>query len=114
MRSSMSRRSIVVLVLSLALPGLAGAAPDPKPAPEVKDAKDKAAAGPGTAAVKQAYATIQGLLKQKVAAGSKEEKELAAKITTSIRGFLDIEQLGKRAMVDNWSKLSRPQQDQFL
>ena len=42
----------------------------------------------------------RGLLKQKVAAGSKEEKDLAAKVTTSVRGFLDIDQLGKRAMVD--------------
>jgi phospholipid transport system substrate-binding protein len=106
----MSRRSVVVLVMSLVLPGLAGAAPDSKPAPEVKEVK----AGPGTAAVKQAYATIQGLLKQKVAAGSKEEKELAAKITTSIRGFLDIEQLGKRAMTDQWAKLTKAQQDEFL
>src|SRR5262249_45023367 len=46
--------------------------------------------------------------------GSKEERELAAKVTTSVRGFLDIDQLGKRAMVDNWSKLSKPQQDEFL
>jgi phospholipid transport system substrate-binding protein len=70
-------------------------------------------AGPGVTAVKQANETIAGLLKQKPAAGSKEEKELATKVTTSVRGFLDIEQLGKRAMVDNWSKLSKAQQDEF-
>ncbi len=70
-------------------------------------------AGPGVTAVKQANETIAGLLKQKPAAGSKEEKDLAAKVTSSVRGFLDIEQLGKRAMVDNWSKLSKTQQDQF-
>lgn len=69
--------------------------------------------GPGVTAVKQANETIAGLLKQKPAAGSKEEKELAGKVTTSVRGFLDIEQLGKRAMVDNWSKLSKAQQDEF-
>ena len=40
--------------------------------------------------------------------------ELAAKVTTSVRSFLDIDQLGKRAMVDNWAKLTKPQQDQFL
>jgi phospholipid transport system substrate-binding protein len=73
-----------------------------------------AKAGPGTQAVKSANDTIASLLKQKAAPGSKEEKELAAKVTTSVRGFLDIDQLGKRAMVDNWQKLSRPQQDQFL
>lgn len=70
--------------------------------------------GPGTAAVKQANETISNLLKQKAAPGSKEEKELAAKVTTSVRGFLDIDQLGKRAMVDQWSKLSKEQQTQFL
>lgn len=72
------------------------------------------APGPGTAAVKQANDTISSLLKQKVAPGGKEEKELAAKVTTSVRGFLDIDQLGKRAMVDQWSKLSKEQQTQFL
>jgi ABC-type transporter MlaC component len=70
--------------------------------------------GPGTQAVKQANETISNLLKQKVAAGSKDEKELAAKVTTSVRGFLDIDQLGKRAMVDQWGKLSKEQQTQFL
>ena len=39
--------------------------------------------------------------------GSKEEKELAAKVTTSVRGFLDIDQLGKRAMADQWGKLTQ-------
>jgi ABC-type transporter MlaC component len=73
-----------------------------------------AAPGPGTTAVKSANDTIAGLLKQKAPAGSKEEQELAAKVTTSVRGFLDIDQLGKRAMVDNWAKLSKPQQEQFL
>jgi len=84
------------------------AAPEtPKPAPAAK-------AGPGTAAVKQANETISSLLKQKAPPGSKEEKALASKVTTSVRGFLDIDQLGKRAMVDQWSKLSKEQQTQFL
>lgn len=73
-----------------------------------------AAPQPGTTAVKQANSTIANLLKQKAAPGSKEEKELATKVTSSVRGFLDIDQLGKRAMVDQWSKLSKEQQTQFL
>jgi len=73
-----------------------------------------AATGPGTAAVKQANDRISGLLKQKVAPDSKEEKELAAKVTSSVRDFLDIDELGKRAMVDQWSKLSSAQQTEFL
>jgi phospholipid transport system substrate-binding protein len=70
--------------------------------------------GPGTTAVKSANDTISGLLKQKVAAGSAEEKALATKMTTSVRSFLDIDELGKRAMVDQWKKLSPQQQQQFL
>jgi phospholipid transport system substrate-binding protein len=70
--------------------------------------------GPGTAAVKQANEKIDALLKQKVTPGSKEEKELSAKVTTSVRDFLDIDALGKLAMADQWSKLTPAQQTQFL
>lgn len=70
--------------------------------------------GPGTMAVKSANEKISALLKQKPAAGSKEEKELAGKVTTSVRDFLDIDELGKRAMADQWSKLSKEQQTEFL
>ena len=92
-----------------------GAKEAPRPAAAATAAATPAAkAGPGTQAVKTANETIAALLKQKVAPGSREEKDLAAKVTTSVRGFLDIDQLGKRAMIDNWQKLSRAQQDQFL
>jgi phospholipid transport system substrate-binding protein len=70
--------------------------------------------GPGTAVVKQANEKIDALLKQKVTPGSKEEKELSAKVTTSVRDFLDIDALGKLAMADQWSKLSPAQQQEFL
>ena len=73
-----------------------------------------AATGPGTKAVKDANDKISALLKQKVAPNSKEEKELAGKVTTSVRDFLDIDELGKRAMVDQWSKLTPAQQTEFL
>ena len=101
------------LTLSLlATPALAG---DPvkvtAPAPAGKAPAAKS--GPGVSAVKQTNESIASLLKQKVAPNSKEEKELAGKVTTSVRGFLDIEKLGQRAMVDNWAKLSKAQQDQF-
>jgi ABC-type transporter MlaC component len=88
----MLRKVIILLVLLLSVPAFAG---------------------PGTDAVKQANETISNQLKQKPAPGSKEEKALAEKVTTSVRGFLDIDQLGKRAMVDQWSKLSKDQQTQF-
>jgi ABC-type transporter MlaC component len=105
----MLRRPLVLVLIS-ALAAPAVAAPTAATAPKTEKA---AKAGPGTAAVKAANETISGLLKQKAAPGSKEEKELSAKVTSSVRGFLDIDQLGKRAMVDNWSKLTKQQQDQF-
>src|SRR3954468_1255504 len=105
--------SVLGAMLAVAAPAAHADAPPPKqPAAATAPATGKQ--GPGTQAVKAANETIAALLKQKVAAGSKEEKELAAKVTTSVRGFLDIDQLGKRAMVDNWPKMSKAQQDQFL
>jgi len=71
-------------------------------------------AGPGTTAVKQANEKISALLKEKAPAGSPQEKELATKVTTSVRDFLDIDELGKRSMATQWSKLSAAQQKQFL
>ncbi len=94
----MKRLMLILLMLFVATPAIAA------------DAK----AGPGTAAVKAANEKISTLLKQKPAPGSKEEKELAAKVTTSVRDFLDIDELGKRAMVDQWAKLTPAQQTEFL
>src|SRR5260221_13270698 len=92
-------RLIVVLFTLFAVPAFAGEA---------------AKVGPGTSVVKQANDKISGLLKQKVAAGSKEEKDLATKVAGSVRDFLDIDELGKRAMVDQWKKLTAAQQTEFL
>jgi ABC-type transporter MlaC component len=78
-------------------------------APALADAPK---AGPATAVVKTANEAISALLKQKAAAGSKEEKDLAAKVTTSLRGFLDIDELGKRAMSNQ--KLTPKQMTDFL
>jgi len=102
----MLRRVVFVLMSSVASLGL------PILATPVHAQPEKA--GPGTAAVKEANDTISGLLKLKVTPGSKEEKDLAAKVTTSVRGFLDIDQLGKAAMIDQWSKLTKVEQDVFL
>lgn len=61
--------------------------------------------GPGTKVVKAANTTISGLLKQKAT---------PAKVTTSIRDFLDIDELGKRALVDHWSSLKPAEQKEYL
>ena len=91
------KRLIVLLIALFTVPAFAG---------------DKA--GPGTAVVKSANDKISGMLKQKAAPGSKEEKDLASKVTTSVRDLLDIDELGKRAMVDQWGKLKPDEQTQFL
>ena len=111
----MLRRALFVLTCAAAMPAVAMAdKPAVPPAAATPTPVPAKAAGPGTAVVKQANETIAGLLKQKAAPGSAEEKALAAKVTTSVRDFLDIDQLGKAAMVDQWAKLSKAQQDEFL
>ena len=70
--------------------------------------------GPGTKAVRNANGTIAALLKKKAEPGSAEEKEQAAKVTTSVRGFLDVDELGERALSDHWSTLTDAQKTQFL
>jgi ABC-type transporter MlaC component len=92
----MKRAVVVLLALALSLPAFAD-----KP-------------GPATAQVKAANEKISTLLKQKVPAGSQAEKDQAAKVTSSVRDFLDIDELGKRAMSDQWSKLTPAQQTEFL
>jgi len=91
------RRALFILAISLtpaALPVLATPA-----------AAQPAKSGPGTAAVKQANETIFALIKKKAP---------AADVTKAVRAFFDIDQLGKAAMQDQWSKLKKPEQDEFL
>jgi len=92
------KKLVTLLILLLAVPVFA----------------QQAKTGPGTTAVKSANEKIAALLKQKAAPGSKEEKDLAAKVTSSVRDFLDIDELGKRAMTNQWSKLASAQQTEFL
>jgi phospholipid transport system substrate-binding protein len=70
--------------------------------------------GPGTEVVRKANEQISVLLRNKVEPGSKAEAELAAQVTTSVRDFLDIEALGRRALKDHWDGLSPAQRDQFM
>jgi phospholipid transport system substrate-binding protein len=73
-----------------------------------------AAAGPGTNVVKNANDTIRDLLSQKVAPDSPEEKRLAEEVTVKVRGFLDVAELGKRALRDHWDSLPAAKRDQFI
>jgi ABC-type transporter MlaC component len=73
-----------------------------------------AADGPGTKAVRGANDTIARLLKTKAKPGSPEEQKAAEKVTASVRDFLDIDELARRALVDHWAKLGDAQKAEFL
>lgn len=73
-----------------------------------------AAAGAGTDTVRKANDTVSKLLRKKVAAGSDAEAKLATKITTQLRGFLDVEELGKRALSDHWERLEPAKRAEFM
>jgi phospholipid transport system substrate-binding protein len=91
---SLVRYLLLLLTLALSVPA---AAADP----------------PGTATVRQANDTLHALLQKKAAPGSAEEKQLAAEVTAKLQKFLDVDELGHRAMRDQWSKLTPAQQTEF-
>jgi phospholipid transport system substrate-binding protein len=70
--------------------------------------------GPGTTAVRGANDTINGYLKKQVKPGSDEEKQLAEKVTASVRDLLDIDELGQRALVDHWKDIKKDKQRELL
>jgi phospholipid transport system substrate-binding protein len=72
-----------------------------------------AADGPGTATVRQANSTLVGLLKQKAPAGSAEERRLGKELRAKLETFLDVDELGRRALVDHWSSLDAAQRSEF-
>jgi phospholipid transport system substrate-binding protein len=69
--------------------------------------------GPGIARVRSVNDAVVALLRQSPAAGSPEEKRVSAKISETVGAFLDIEALGRSALVDHWAKLSPPQRKEF-
>lgn len=73
-----------------------------------------AAAGPGTETVRKANDSVSELIKREAPPGSEEEKRLVAEINTKLKGFLDIDELGQRALADHWGKLSAAQRKQYL
>jgi phospholipid transport system substrate-binding protein len=72
-----------------------------------------AADGAPTATVRQANRTLTELLRKKAAPGSDEEKALAKEVTQKLAGFLDVDELGRRALKDHWEKLSAEQRQEF-
>ena len=70
--------------------------------------------GSATKAVRQANKTISKLLTVNAEPGSPKEARVAKQVTDSVRGFLDVDELGRRAMVDHWAKLDEAQRKEFL
>jgi len=93
----MMRRLILALILALI--------PAAVPALATPSAAQPAKLGPGTTAVKSANDKISKLLKTKAP---------ASQVTASVRAFLDIDQLGKESMKDQWAKLKPAEQTEFL
>lgn len=73
----------------------------------------RAADGDGTATVRAANQTLQTLLKKNAAAGSAEEKKLTAELNDKLRGFLDVDELGRRALGENAKKFSAEELAEF-
>ena len=73
-----------------------------------------ALAGPATSAVRDASETMSSLLRRQVKASSAEEKRLAGQVTQRLRGFLDVDELGKLALADHWDKLEKAQRAEYL
>jgi phospholipid transport system substrate-binding protein len=59
----------------------------------------------GTKVVKAANETISQLLKKKASPD---------KVTASVRDFVDLDELGKRALGDHWAKLKAGEQEEYL
>lgn len=70
--------------------------------------------GPATRSVERANETVRGLLRKKAVAGSVAEKQLAKQLTTQVRSFLDIDELGRRALSRHWDKLAPTQRSEYL
>jgi phospholipid transport system substrate-binding protein len=73
-----------------------------------------AADGPGTETVRRANDSVSELIQRETQPGSEEEKRLVAEISAKLKGFLDIDELGQRALADHWSKLDAAQKKQYL
>ncbi len=73
-----------------------------------------AESGPATLALRQANATIQGLIQENVRKGTPEALALEGKIVMTVRQFLDIDELGRRALRDHTDSISPSQLDELL
>lgn len=70
--------------------------------------------GPGVLAVRHANDSVKALLEKKVDAGSPAEKRLASEISTQLQNFLDVDELGQRALGDHWKGATPAQRKEYL
>jgi phospholipid transport system substrate-binding protein len=66
-------------------------------------------AGTATDAIRNANTRLRELLSQKVDKGSDAERKQATQITTEMRDLFDIGDLTRRALVDQWGKMTPAQ-----
>jgi len=92
---SLARSFLVIAFLSITAPALADD-------------------GPGVRAVRRAHDSLTQLLQKKPEPGSDAEKRLAKEIGTQLDGFLDVEELGQRALAGHWKDLKPAQRQEYL
>jgi len=71
------------------------------------------AEGAATASVRKANQTLSELLRKKATPGSADEKALTKEVTNKLATFLDVDELGRRALKDHWAKLNDEQKKEF-
>ena len=72
-----------------------------------------AGSGEGTKTVRKVNSTLSKALASKVESKAEEDK-LLAEARSQLGNFLNIEELGQRAMKDHWESLSEAQRKEFL
>lgn len=70
--------------------------------------------GPGVSAVRRANENVKALLEKKPEPGSPAEKRLASEISAQLKSFLDVEELGQRALGEHIKSLNAAQRKEFL
>lgn len=93
-----------VVLFAAIVPSLPGAAP-------VWAAAEQRVA---TSAVKRANETLAKLLAERAGPGSEAERKNSTQVTERVRDFLDVDELGQRALGEHWARLTSAQRREYL
>jgi phospholipid transport system substrate-binding protein len=96
LRPRFANSLLLALVLAVGAPPAAAAEPPARP----EDAQ---------AAIEQAHGTFKELLAKQVAAGSKDERELNARVAAEFRALFDVRALAEKALSAHWGKMTEDQ-----